>query len=336
MDGSGRVRIRDIADELGLSTATVSNVLHGKRGKASEETARRVLALVEERRYIPSMAGVLLAHSAAPIVGIVVNDHEKYEAHALEDPFIASLLSCLSAEIEAQGRFMMVKRATEAEAIVRFASMWNLEGLVLVGFCTQDYERLRGRMRVPFVVCDGYDVPKERTCNVTIDHRDGGRQMGAYFRRLGHTRALCVADNEICMDAERCEGFREGFGSGADFLKIPMHREERQRFYAENLGFLLRHTAIFAVSDEYAVELMRFLLGRGIGVPGEISVAGFDDAPICERVYPALTTIRQDSVLRARVVLRKLEALCAGEATEPQTVLPVRLVVRESTGRPQA
>ena len=73
-----RVTIRDIAEELGLSTATVSNVIHGKTGKVSDETVKRVQALLEERQYIPSMAGILLAQNASRIIGVFVNDHEKY------------------------------------------------------------------------------------------------------------------------------------------------------------------------------------------------------------------------------------------------------------------
>ncbi len=60
-----RVRIRDIADELGVSTATVSNVIHGKTAKVSDETVKRVQALLKERQYIPSMAGILLAQNAS-------------------------------------------------------------------------------------------------------------------------------------------------------------------------------------------------------------------------------------------------------------------------------
>ena len=76
-----RVRISDIAEELGLSTATVSNVLHGKTKKVSDRTVQRVQALLEERDYVPSMAGILLAQNSSRIIGVVVNDHEKYEGH---------------------------------------------------------------------------------------------------------------------------------------------------------------------------------------------------------------------------------------------------------------
>lgn len=87
-----RVRICDIAKELGLSTATVSNVIHGKTNKVSDETVQRVTALLEKRRYIPSMAGILLARNGSGIIGVFVNDHPKYEGHTLRDGFLASAL----------------------------------------------------------------------------------------------------------------------------------------------------------------------------------------------------------------------------------------------------
>ncbi len=71
-----RIRLIDIAEELGLSTATVSNVIHGKTKKVSEETVKRVQELLEKRQYIPSMAGVLLAQNDSKIIGVVVNDHK--------------------------------------------------------------------------------------------------------------------------------------------------------------------------------------------------------------------------------------------------------------------
>lgn len=83
----------DIAEELGVSTATVSNVIHGKTKKISDRTVQRVQELLEEKQYIPSMAGILLAQNDSRIIGVVVNDHEKYESHALEDYFIASSLN---------------------------------------------------------------------------------------------------------------------------------------------------------------------------------------------------------------------------------------------------
>ena len=326
-----KVRLSDIAEELGLSTAAVSYVLHGKTGMVSERTAVRVRRALEERGYLPRAAEVLLAENPAKIVGVVIHAHEKYESHILEDAFIASALNALSAETARRGLQMMVRAVNALDEIVSFATMWNLEGLVLIGFCSADYGRLRENVRVPFAVYDACGVTAERVCAVNIDDRHGGFQVGEYFRLCGHQRALCLSDNEIDMDLERWKGFREGFGSGAEFMLIPMVKSERTAFYRERLAELRRFTAIFAVSDYYAVDLIRFLQSSGVDIPGEISVAGFDDTPLCGLVYPALTTVRQDTAERARAALDAIAKMRAGENGALSVTLPTELVVRGST-----
>ena len=327
-----RVRISDIAQELGLSTATVSNVIHGKTKKISDETVKRVMALLEERQYIPSMAGILLAQNSSKIIGVFVNDHEKYEGHTLDDFFIASSLNYLSTEIEAHGQFMMVKKAKSPEDIIKFASMWNMDGIVVIGFCDQDYMYLRNHMRIPFVVYDGYCEKPERILNITIDNYDGGFQIGTYFREGGHKRALCIADNDICVDMERYQGFREGFASGTvEFVMIPMRKEERWEYYRRNLSMFQSITAVFAVSDYYAMDLICFLQEQGIRVPEQISVAGFDDIPMCRMFCPTLTTVKQDGALRAKIAVEKLRELKEGKPIQNEIRLPVSLVVRSST-----
>ena len=72
------------------------------------------------------------------------------------DAFIAAAVNALSAEIERAGLFLMVKTTREREEILRFASMWNMEGLVLIGFCEEDYARLREKMHIPFVIYEGF------------------------------------------------------------------------------------------------------------------------------------------------------------------------------------
>lgn len=327
-----RVRICDIAEELGLSTATVSNVIHGKTNKVSDETVQRVTALLEERQYIPSMAGILLARNSSKIIGVFVNDHEKYEEHTLDDFFIASSLNFLSTEIESSGRFMMVKKAKCAEEIIRFASMWNMDGIVVIGFCDPDYMYLRNHMRIPFAVYDGFCEKPERILNITIDNFEGGYQMGCHFRELGHQAALCISDNNICVDMERFCGFCKGFAPGkADLLLIPMQKEQRWSFYLSNLEKFQQVTAVFAVSDYYAIDLMHFLIEQGFSVPEDISVAGFDDTPMCEMVTPTLTTIKQDGALRAKIAVGKLKELREGKEICTEVKLPVSLVVRRST-----
>ncbi len=248
-----RVRIVDVADSLGLSTATVSKVIHGKTEKISDETVKRVQLELERSGYIPNMAGILLA---------------------------------------------------------------------------------RNQMRISFVVYDGYFEKCSKVVNLVINHYDGGYQAGKYLKELGHEKALCIADNFICMDKEHIEGFCKAFEPG-EILRweIPKTEKERIRFYDDKYTQLLKGnvTAVFAVSDFYAVELMKFLQGRNIRIPEDIQIIGFDDNRASRESNPSLTTIHQEAPLRAKTAIKCLEAMRNGTEYETEIVLPVELIKREST-----
>lgn len=330
-----RVRIVDVADALGLSTATVSKVIHGKTEKISDETIKRVQQELERSGYIPNMAGILLARNNSRIIGVVVNDHEKYEGRVLEDGFVMSSLNALSREVNEKGYFLMIKTTADISEIPVFASMWNMDGLILMGFCEADYEKLRNHMRISFVVYDGYFEKCSKVVNLVINHYDGGYQAGKYFKELGHKKALCIADNFICMDKERIEGFRKAFEPGETLRwQIPKTQRERKCFYKDNFQELLKSnvTAVFAVSDFYALEFMRFLQGKGMQIPKDIQIIGFDDNTASRESNPMLTTIHQDASLRAKTAIHCLEAMRDGLNCETEIVLPVELVKRESTG----
>ena len=312
----------------------MSNVIHGKTGKISDETVKRVQALLEERQYIPSMAGILLAQNSSKIIGVFLNDHEKYEGHTLDDVFIASSLNHLSTEIEKHNLFMMVKKAKKPEEIIQFASMWNMDGIVVIGFCTQDYAYLRNHMRIPFVIYDGFCDKPEHFCNITIDNYSGGYQVGSLFRKQEHKSVMCISDNTIGVDYERYQGFCAGFGSSSiDLFIIPMHKQERWTFYGDNLKKFRSVSAIFAVSDYYAIDLIHFLTENGLRVPQDICIAGFDDIPMCQMVSPTLTTVKQDGAMRAEIAITKLLDLRQHKETPTNILLPVTLVERGSTKR---
>lgn len=336
-----RVRIVDIADELGLSTATVSNVIHGKTKKISAETVKRVQELLEKRNYIPSMAGILLAQNNSHLIGVVVNENSKYEGRVLTDPFVTNSLDCLQREISGHGYYMMLRCTTQVEEIVRYASMWNMVGLVLLGFCGEDYEKLRDSMHIPFVVYDGFYEDNRTSegnfANIAVDNINGGYQMGKYLVFRGYKKILYLADNEVCMDMERFQGLvmalKEEKLLPEDYRihRIPMSKKERMQHYKKHLGLYRSYRAVFAASDVYAIELMNFLQDEGIRVPQEIAVAGFDDIPECQLVRPNLTTIRQDGEQRAKKALEML--LWQREHKErlaQKEVVPVTLVARGS------
>ena len=138
--------------------------------------------------------------------------------------FICAAINYLSDEIENAGYYMMLKKMTEIMDIVRFSSMWNLDGLIVIGFCEDEYQNLRDHIRIPFVVYDGFMKEQGRISNVTIDDFDGGRQVGEYLKEMGHCKVLCISDNDICMDRDRYNGLNNGLGKTADFLVIPMRK----------------------------------------------------------------------------------------------------------------
>ena len=329
-----RIRIVDVADTSGLSTATVSKVIHGKTEKISDETVKRVQQELERSGYIPNMAGILLARNNSRIIGVVVNDHEKYEGRVLEDGFVMSSLNALSHEVNEKGYFLMIKTTSDIREIPVFASMWNMDGLILIGFCEADYESLRNQMRISFVVYDGYFEKCSKVVNLVINHYDGGYQAGKYLKELGHKKALCLADNFICMDKERIEGFRKAFEHGETYRwEIPKTEKERMRFYEDNYMQLLKSnvTAVFAVSDFYALEFMKFLQGKNIRIPEDIQIIGFDDNMASRESNPSLTTIHQEANLRAKAAIECLEAMRDGAEYKTEIVLPVDLIQREST-----
>ena len=331
----GRIRIKDIAEELGLSTATVSNVIHGKNSRVSQETVKRVQELIEKREYIPSMAGILLARNNSRIIGVVINRHTKYEGGLLADNFISSSLNELSVQIEEAGYFMMIKTSDTYEEIVRFASMWNMEGLIIIGFCESDYKNLRESMHIPFVVYDGYFESADNICNLTIDNFGGGFKMGEYLYKMGHRKVVCLSDNYICMDKERIDGLMTGLKNGsAKLVKIPLHSKERLRFYEKNFKEIIeKYTAAFAVSDEYAIEFMHFLQKKQINIPEDFSIAGFDGGILGEKVYPELTSIKQDMRERAEMAIEALTALKEGREVKNEQKLMVELIERDSVKR---
>ena len=307
-----RVRIVDVADALGLSTATVSKVIHGKTEKISDETVKRVQQELERSGYIPNMAGILLARNNSRIIGVMVNDHEVNEKEY----------------------FLMIKTTSDIREIPVFASMWNMDGLILIGFCEADYESLRNQMRISFVVYDGYFEKCSKVVNLVIDHYNGGYQAGKYLKELGHKKALCIADNFICMDKERIEGFRKAFEPGETYRwEIPKTERERMCFYEDNYMQLPENsvTAVFAVSDFYALEFMRFLQGKNFRIPEDIQIIGFDDNMASRESNPSLTTIHQEANLRAKAAIKCLEAMRDGAEYKTEIVLPVDLVKREST-----
>lgn len=334
-----RVTIKDIAEELGLSTATVSNVIHGKTKKISQQTVEKVQEKIEESGYLPNMAAVLLAQNTSKIVCIVLSNDVKYENKMIEDPFVSGMLNYLSKELAKNDYFVMLKEEPDINQIVRYASMWNMAGLVLIGFCTADYEKLRNSMHIPFVVVDAYKEDVHKYSDVGVDNIKGGFVAGSYLLEMGHERIMFLSDNDESCDHDRYVGLTNALAeanipfSQKDFKMLSPYKEEREKIYERIYLEISEYTAAFVASDMYAIEFMKFLQGKGMNIPKDFSVMGFDDIPLASMVYPPLTTISQNLELRAKVAVELLVELMDGATEGRKELLPVTLVERESVSK---
>jgi LacI family transcriptional regulator len=153
-------------------------------------------------------------------------------------------------------------------------------------------------MHIPFVVYDGYMESSGNLVNIEVNHFDGGVQAGRYLKDKGHWKVLCISDNNICMDRERYQGLKSVLPD-AELMVIPMEQEKRTKVYREHLEEIKKYSAVFAVSDYYAMDFIQFLKSVSVSVPEDISVIGFDNVRECEKFVPPLTTIKQDYEERA-------------------------------------
>lgn len=140
---------------------------------------------------------------------------------------------------------------------------------------------------------------------------------------------LCISDNNICMDMERFQGLKSEIPD-AELMVIPAEQEMRTIFYMEHFEKIKKYSAVFAVSDYYAMDLIQFLKSVGIAVPEDISVVGFDNVRESEKFVPALTTIKQDHRQRAALAVKMLNQLRNGSCGERNVMLPVTLIERDS------
>lgn len=331
-----RITIKDIAEKLGVSTATVSNVIHGKTKRVSKHTIELVQKSLEESGYIPNMAAVLLAQNSSKIVCVVLSNDRKYEGQMISDPFISCILNGLSKYLDDKGYFMMIKEEQDIDKIVQYASMWNMAGLILIGYCENNYDDLRRKIRIPLVVIDGYFEKIENCVNIGIDNYNGGYKAGSYLIKKGHKKIMFLSDNDLCGDHERYSGFRKALEdnnimcSDEDFKHLPMDKELRYDYYKILFSQLENYSAAFCASDIYAIEFMNYLIDNGAKIPQDLSIIGFDDIRECESVRPRLTTIKQDINARAKAACEVLDGLIRKKKNIKNIILPVELIERDS------
>lgn len=330
------IRIKDIAERAGVSPTTVSNVLHGNKGRVSKENVEKIQRIMDEMHYIPSISAQMLAREHSGLIGVVIGYIKKGDAFALEDPFVAALVGNLEYQIRERGYYMMLLTRHDRKEMLGQVMGWNFDGLITIGLLPREMRQIQEMFGKPMIAIDSYEQLPDGIVNIGTDDRDGGYQMGSYLARLGHRRILFLADNDMFLDHERWLGVREALlennitdVENCHFI-IDGDPVRRERQYQEQFPFLTSRTALFFASDFYAVEASNFFQSRGILVPDQLSIAGFDDVSYAKMARPGLTTIRQNVDLKARYAVEAVMGMLEGKKVPQEYRVATSLVERES------
>lgn len=334
------VRIKDIAERAGVSTTTVSNVIHQKEGKVSPVVAERIRKLIEEMGYIPSLSAQMLARDSSHIIGVVMGYSPEESLRSRDGLLAAGLVGYLEEAIHSEGYYMMLLTRRSVEEILQESQAWNFDGLIACNLTQQEIEALHSSYEKPLVLIDSNlerSVPN--VCQVCSDEMGGGYQMGRYLLSRGHRHILFITADDQENDRLRWLGFRQAMEEAdmeqvdAMRLRVSGDREERLAQYEEKLPLLRQQTALCFSSDFHAAEALNWLRAVGLETPGELSVAGFDDMVYAKTAWPALTTVHQSLDKKAQAAVRALADMVSGIKPESDHLKIATCVVERDSVR---
>ncbi|GAA2350348.1 LacI family DNA-binding transcriptional regulator [Streptomyces cuspidosporus] len=330
-----RVTITAIAQEAGVSVPTVSRVVNG-RSDVSPETRARVENLLRRHGYRRRQAA---PGGRAALVDLVFND--------LDSPWAVEIIRGVE-EVAHQDGVGTVVSAIHGRAGAARQWMKNLrarasDGVILVTSVLEPvlHEELR-RLNVPIVVVDPAGSPALDAPTIGATNWAGGMAATEHLLGLGHRRIGFIAGPPrlLCSRA-RLDGHRAALeAAGVPYDQALVAQGD---FYHES-GFVgcdrlmdtdTPPTAVFASSDQMALGAIEALRRRGLRVPEDVSVVGFDDLPEVRWSAPPLTTVRQPLAEMGKLAARTVLRQARGEEVEsPRVELATALVVRASTAPP--
>jgi LacI family transcriptional regulator len=327
-----RITITRIAREAGVSVPTVSRVLNG-RADVAPGTRERIEELLRRHGY-QRRAG--RTRGSAGLIDLVFND--------LDSPWAVEIIRGVEDVAHGAGVGTVVsaihRRSASTRQWMRNLQARATDGVILVASDVQSplYADLR-RLNIPTVVVDPAGVPAHDVPTVGAANWSGGLAATEYLLSLGHRRIGFIAGpRQLLCSRTRLDGYRSALEAAgipvADELIRPgdFYHESGFTCGAELLGLDSPPTAVFAASDQMAFGVYEAVRQRGLRVPDDMSIVGFDDLPEARWSSPPLTTVRQPlsemGMLAARTVLR----LAQGEQTESLRLeLATQLVLRDST-----
>jgi LacI family transcriptional regulator len=331
------VSIQDVARHANVSISTVSRVLN-RRNIVNDKTRRRVEQAIQELNYRPNVFARGLMLQQSNILGLVLPD--------IHGEFYSEIIRGANARARELGYQLMVSSAGgehDGNSILAAVSSHGLvDGLVvMVSEIDAKTKKLLAGVTIPFVVLDG-DVEGIKHDSVTIDQRHGAEAMVKHLiNDCGARRVVFVGGLKTNIDTlERLEAYRDVMQQAS----LPVGADDVHHLdfsYEKAFNLAVGHVdewrqtgaTIFAANDEMAAGIVDAAIERGIAVPQELRVVGFDDTRIAMMTRPRLTTVH---VPMSSMGASAVELLCQrlSDPRRPPTKLTLRsdLVVRESSG----
>lgn len=326
--------IYDVAEKAGVSIATVSKVIN-ETGRIGEKTRKRVLQVMDELNYRPSVVASALTGKNTYTIGLLLPD--------LANPFFAEI----ARSVEDRGHelgysLVMCSTDNKPDKEGRYLSVLrqkSVDGVILATGIYRD-ETLRELIdhKIPIALI-ARDMPHLTVDTVRVDDFVGGYQATHHLLELGHRRiAIIVEDLNVMSSRERLRGYREAHqerGVPVDeslVLVSDFTVEDGKRVTGQLLDRDEPPTAIFACNDLLAIGVIQAARLRGLIIPDDLSIVGFDNTILATIVDPPLTTVAQPIHEMGRQVMDLLiQEIENKKQAKRRVVLLPELIVRQST-----
>lgn len=334
------VTIRDVAKVAGVSAATVSLVLKGD-SRVNENTRRKVLQTVEKLQYTPNEIGRIMRSQKTGAIAFITPNTSK---HVFSHPYFSRLLEGITEVLNRYDYNLLlsttVEEKDETVAYDKILRTRRADGIILSSASIHDQNLMRvADSGFPVVYLGKQFHPDVMT--VERDDFGGAYQATEHLIKTGRRTIVHIAgplDHRESLD--RLEGYKQALQDNKILFNPDLVLEKDFSMEAgiqageELLERNVAFDAVFAGNDLMAVGLLMVLKDRGISVPGDISLVGFDDIEIASIVSPKLTTIRQPIKEIGMIAAEKLMKVI-GKAKDPleqRTMVSTELVIRESCG----
>lgn len=337
---ASRPTLEQVARAAGVSKATASKVLN-RRPNISSQTRRRVEQAIDELGYVPTTGP--RERDRLQKVNVVFNTLVNlYSMHVLEGIVAAAHAQRVEVLVDMADPDLGEDGPLSSPWIRRLAAHGRTGVIVVTSELTADQRDLMGALGLSVVLIDPLNPLDDEVVSVGATNFTGGLQATQHLLDLGHRRiAFAGGPPGSIASRERLQGYLSAMGSAGAAVdpelilerefSVPAGLEMASRFLAESQP----PTAIFAGCDASALGVLEAARQRGLRVPQDLSVVGFDDTSMAVSTAPPLTTVRQPISDMGRVALRTLLQQSRGERADSHHVqLSTQLVIRGSTAAP--